>query len=145
MTARQCVFDGFECHAVTDENVCGGCVTALSSIAEGGEPGCAYSGGVVRSRAYNTICVVSFATCMRLSAATFMSDCVFMCVRLLCDSNELVVADTCNNRLCLFKLTGEFVSTLTSSIADLSDPCFRCAVEAKCVISSQGPCLSERV
>jgi hypothetical protein len=32
-TARQCVFDGFECYVVIDENVCGGGVTARSSIA----------------------------------------------------------------------------------------------------------------
>jgi len=38
-------------------------------------------------------------------------------LRLLCDSNELVVADTGNNRLCLFTVSGKFVSTLASKYA----------------------------
>jgi hypothetical protein len=43
-------------------------------------------------------------------------------LRLLCDGNELVVADANNNRLCLFTVTGEFVSTVASRIAGLSYP-----------------------
>jgi hypothetical protein len=48
-------------------------------VEEGGEPGGAYSGGVVQSRPYRAICVVSFAMCMRLSTATYMSDCISVC------------------------------------------------------------------
>ena len=36
-------------------------------------------------RPYNAGGVVSFATCMRLSTATFMSDCVYMCAALAVD------------------------------------------------------------
>jgi DNA-binding beta-propeller fold protein YncE len=42
--------------------------------------------------------------------------------RLLRDSNELVVADTSNNRLCLLTTTGEFVSAFASKHRDLSGP-----------------------
>jgi hypothetical protein len=41
-------------------------------------------------------------------------------LRLLRDGNELVVADTCNNRLCLFTVTGDFVSTLANKDDGLS-------------------------
>jgi DNA-binding beta-propeller fold protein YncE len=43
-------------------------------------------------------------------------------LRLLRDSNELVVADTDNSRLCLFTVTGEFVSTITSKHRGLANP-----------------------
>jgi hypothetical protein len=43
-------------------------------------------------------------------------------LRLLCDGSELVVADTCNNRLCLFTVAGEFVSAFASKAAGLSHP-----------------------
>jgi hypothetical protein len=43
-------------------------------------------------------------------------------LRLLCDSNELVVAGSFNNRLCLFTVTGEFVSTLSINDAGLLEP-----------------------
>jgi hypothetical protein len=43
-------------------------------------------------------------------------------LRLLCDGNELVVADSFNNRLCLFKLTGEFVSTVAGKDDGLAAP-----------------------
>jgi hypothetical protein len=43
-------------------------------------------------------------------------------LRLLCGGTELVVADTCNNRMCLFTITGEFVSTIASEHCGLSKP-----------------------
>ncbi len=43
-------------------------------------------------------------------------------LRLLCDGNELVVADSDNHRLCLFTVTGEFVSTVANENAGLSQP-----------------------
>jgi hypothetical protein len=44
-------------------------------------------------------------------------------LRLLCDGNELVVADSFNHRLCLFTVTGELVSTFANENAGLLDPC----------------------
>jgi hypothetical protein len=44
-------------------------------------------------------------------------------LRLLCDgTSELVVADSFNNRLCLFTVTGEFVCTLANKNAGLLEP-----------------------
>jgi hypothetical protein len=43
-------------------------------------------------------------------------------LRLLCDGNKLVVADTGNNRLCLFTVTGKLVSTLANKDDGLSQP-----------------------
>jgi hypothetical protein len=43
-------------------------------------------------------------------------------LRLLCNGKELVVADSDNNRLCLFTIYGKFVSTLTSEDGGLSEP-----------------------
>jgi hypothetical protein len=44
-------------------------------------------------------------------------------LRLLRDSNELVVADSYNNRLCLFTVTDDFVSTIASKRRGLLAPC----------------------
>jgi hypothetical protein len=43
-------------------------------------------------------------------------------LRLLCDGNELVVADSFNNRLCLFTVTGEFATTVAKKDDGLSQP-----------------------
>jgi hypothetical protein len=44
-------------------------------------------------------------------------------LRLLCDGKSLVVADSYNNRLCLFTVTGDFVSTIASKRRGLLAPC----------------------
>jgi hypothetical protein len=43
-------------------------------------------------------------------------------LRLRCEGNELVVADSFNNRLCLFTVSGEFVSTVADDNAGLLEP-----------------------
>jgi hypothetical protein len=43
-------------------------------------------------------------------------------LRLLCDGSELVVADSDNDRLCLFTVSGEFLSTIASNRRGLTAP-----------------------
>jgi hypothetical protein len=45
------------------------------------------------------------------------------CVRLLSDGSGMVVADCCNNRLCMFSLRGEFVAVVGSGEQGLTNPC----------------------